>query len=349
MSESTKICPKCNTENPVEANFCRHCRYEFPEATKNGCSIDPVIKSLYVRESEYCEGSKIHIEWEVENVTSLDFMGIDVMGDSSFEYRVGKIKNLVLLAKNDYTQVSKTLHLTPKLRGRILSFNSSKSDVLKGESVVLKWNVENAKRVVLKYNDEENDVTGKNKVTLKISASTTIILVAYSVDEAIVDERSVEVKVHEKVEIESFNVSESYIVESQPVTLSWKVKNANEIKLLPTHQIVTNRDKIVLYPKIFTEYTLVATNAVSTKEAYATVNVRVLPKCDVKMVDSLSSINLPDLNIDLSLSLGTFEDTNIDKWLMSSGELEPVKNLWENRVMKKLKTLLEKKVNGKKK
>lgn len=24
-----KICPKCNTVNPTEANFCRHCRHEF--------------------------------------------------------------------------------------------------------------------------------------------------------------------------------------------------------------------------------------------------------------------------------------------------------------------------------
>lgn len=26
---STKICPICKTTNPIEANFCRHCRYEF--------------------------------------------------------------------------------------------------------------------------------------------------------------------------------------------------------------------------------------------------------------------------------------------------------------------------------
>ena len=24
-----KTCPKCNTSNPAEANFCRHCGYEF--------------------------------------------------------------------------------------------------------------------------------------------------------------------------------------------------------------------------------------------------------------------------------------------------------------------------------
>ena len=27
MSKTTQICPKCNTENPVEANFCRYCGY----------------------------------------------------------------------------------------------------------------------------------------------------------------------------------------------------------------------------------------------------------------------------------------------------------------------------------
>ena len=29
MKNSNKICPKCNTSNPEEANFCRHCGYEF--------------------------------------------------------------------------------------------------------------------------------------------------------------------------------------------------------------------------------------------------------------------------------------------------------------------------------
>lgn len=342
MSKSTKICPKCKTENPIEANFCRHCRYEFPAATKNGGSIEPVIKYLRVRENDYCEKSKIHLEWSVENITSLELDGKDVMGDSSLEYTIGKTRNIVLVAKNDYTQTTKTLHLTPKPRSHILSFNYSKSDVLKGESMVLNWTVENAKRVALIYNGKENNVTGKHKVILKVFASTTIFLVAYSIDEAIVDEKRIDINVREKVEIVSFNVNESCIVESQPVTLSWKVKNADEIKLLPTHQIVTNRDKIVLYPKIFTEYTLVATNAAgSTKEAHVSVNVQALPRCVVKMADSLGSINLPDLNIDLS-SLGTFEETNIDKWLMSPDEQEPVKEIWDNSVLKKLKALLEK-------
>ncbi len=55
---NTKQCPKCHTENPVPAKFCRHCRYEFPEATITGGSLSPEIKSFKIREDKYWKGSK---------------------------------------------------------------------------------------------------------------------------------------------------------------------------------------------------------------------------------------------------------------------------------------------------
>ena len=40
-----KICPRCNTANPAEANFCRHCRYKFrryadyPQSLESYCFV----------------------------------------------------------------------------------------------------------------------------------------------------------------------------------------------------------------------------------------------------------------------------------------------------------------------
>ena len=44
----SKNCPKCNTSNPSEANFCRHCGYEFQsvQVIKQGESGDPKTDDL---------------------------------------------------------------------------------------------------------------------------------------------------------------------------------------------------------------------------------------------------------------------------------------------------------------
>ena len=51
-----KKCPECNAENPIAANFCRKCRYEFSEATKNGLSLKPEIKYFRIKELQYVIG-----------------------------------------------------------------------------------------------------------------------------------------------------------------------------------------------------------------------------------------------------------------------------------------------------
>ena len=77
MSEMKK-CPECNAENPKAANFCRKCRYEFPEATKGGLSLKPEIKIFRIKELQYVVGTKIHIEWDVDNYTRIELSGEDV-------------------------------------------------------------------------------------------------------------------------------------------------------------------------------------------------------------------------------------------------------------------------------
>ena len=65
--KESKICPRCKTENPKVANFCRRCRYKFPEGTKDGTSLSPIIHSFKIQENDYTVGSVIHFEWFVEN------------------------------------------------------------------------------------------------------------------------------------------------------------------------------------------------------------------------------------------------------------------------------------------
>ena len=108
-----KKCPECNAENPKAANFCRKCRYEFPEATKDGLSLSPEIKYLRIRESQYVVGSAIHIEWDVDNYTKVELAGEDVTLYKDVELVVEKAVELELVASNDYDQAKLSVRVVP--------------------------------------------------------------------------------------------------------------------------------------------------------------------------------------------------------------------------------------------
>ena len=110
---NTKQCPKCHTDNPALARFCRHCRYEFPEATITGGSLSPEIKSFKIREDKYWKGSVVHIEWKVDNANIVMINDVDVTSMSDFEITVDSATTLTISAENDYDKASKSLRLSP--------------------------------------------------------------------------------------------------------------------------------------------------------------------------------------------------------------------------------------------
>lgn len=340
MSQSTKQCPKCHTENPVEANFCRHCRHEFSEASKNGKSVAPVISLCQIREKNYCRGSMIHIDWVVENVTKLTLEDQDVTGASSFEIEVGKQNYLKLVAENDYTITTKEFHLNPAPLAQILFFRSNKETLQEGQSVKLTWNVRNAKQVLLKGEGVDLDVTDKSELEFTPAKSSEYTLIAISVDDSIKEERVITIAIVKEVKIISFEADKTRIAETMPVTLSWKVENADKLELLPHYQDVTGRDSITLYPKSNIEYKLVASNSISTKEAYVSVGVQSLPKIDMKSFDGLCSVKLPNISIDMSQVTRPIDEVAIENWV-ETPDVDSLKlKIGEVNIFSKLKKLL---------
>lgn len=108
-----KKCPECNAENPIAANFCRKCRYEFSEATKNGLSLKPEIKYFRIKELQYVIGSKIYIEWDAENYTKIELAGKDVTLYKDVELVVEKALELYLIVYNDYDLVKQSVKVVP--------------------------------------------------------------------------------------------------------------------------------------------------------------------------------------------------------------------------------------------
>lgn len=343
MSEMKK-CPECNAENPKAANFCRKCRYEFPEATKDGSSLKPEIKYLRISKSQYVVGSTIHIEWDVDNYTKVELAGEDVTLYKDVELIVEKAVELQLVASNDYDQVKQSVKVAPYSSPVVSRFSSSHSNIKAGKTTRLSWSVDYAKKILLKSPSEEIDVTIMSELEISPTNDTTYTLIAYAVDESITVSKDITVRVLHDVVINDFSSDMPQTLESQPVELRWDIENADKIMLYPNDIDITHQNSLKVFPNRAMTYRIVASNAISIKEALLSIGVRPLPRLDVKVSDSLSRLEIPNCEIDLTPLTTSIKETNLDRWMLSPAEQNISKRVWGQSLWKKLKKILSKRV-----
>lgn len=342
MSEMKK-CPECNAENPKVANFCRKCRYEFPEATKDGSSLKPEIKYLRIRESQYVVGSTIRIEWDVDNYTKVELAGEDVTLYKDVELIVEKAVELQLVVSNDYDQVKQSVKVVPYSSPVVRRFSSSHSNIKAGKTTRLSWSVDYAKKVLLRSPSDDIDVTVMTELEICPVNDTTYTLVAYAVDESIFVSKDITVRVLHDVVINDFSSDIPQTLESQPVELRWNIENADKIMLYPNDIDVTHQNSLKVFPNRAMTYRIVASNAISIKEALLSIGVRPLPRLDVKVSDSLSRLEIPNCEIDLTPLTTSIKETDLDRWMLSPAEQNISKRVWGQSLWKKLKKILSKK------
>lgn len=341
---NTKKCPVCNAENPKAANFCRKCRYEFPEATKDGSSLKPEIKYLRIRESQYVVGSTIHIEWDVDNYTKVELAGEDVTLFKDIELVVDKAVELQLVVSNDYDQAKQSVNVVPYSSPVIQRFSSSHSNIKAGKTTRLSWSVDYAKKVLLKSPSDEKDVTVMSELEITPANDTTYTLVAYAVDEGISVSKDITVRVLHDVAINDFSSDIPQTLESQPVELRWDIENADKIMLYPNDIDVTHQNSLKVFPNRTMTYRIVANNAISIKEALLSIDVRPLPRLDVKVSDSLSRLQIPNCEIDLASLTASIKETDLDRWMLSPTKQNVSKRIWRQNLLEKLKKILSKRI-----
>lgn len=343
MNEMKK-CPECNAENPKAANFCRKCRYEFPEATKEGLSLKPEIKIFRIKELQYVVGTKIHIEWDADNYTRIELSGEDVTLYKDVELVVEKAIELQLVASNDYDQTKQSIKIVPYSSPVIRRFSSSHSNIKAGKTTRLSWSVDYAKTISLKSPTEEVDVTLMSEVEVSPTEDTTYTLIAYAVDESISVLKEISIRVLQDVIINDFSSDLPLTLESQPVELRWDVVNADKIMLYPNDIDVTHQTSIKVFPNRAMTYRLVASNAISIKEQMVSIGVRLLPKLDVRVSDSLSRLQIPNCEIDLTSITTSIKETDLDRWMLSPTKQEITKKMWRKGLWNKLKNILSPKI-----
>lgn len=334
-----KQCPKCKTENPKQAKFCRHCRYEFPEATIAGGPLSPIVQLFKVREDKYWIGSIIHIDWLVDNANIISINDFDVTSLKEYEMKVDKAVTVTIKAENDYDQISKDLRLSPSPLPSILSFVSSTYQTQIGSEIKLKWDVRNAVKITLSSSTRTINVTNKDHIKVSLDKSEHLVLTAYAGDESVFVDKFVDIRVLYPVSIQGFYASKDVVVESDKVVLSWNVDNAESIMIEPIMKDVTRLSSLQLSPQKTMEYRLVASNMISRAEASLSVGVRTLPKVDIKFDDIFSRLELPSCDVDLSFLSNSIKETNVDMWMTTTPSRAIEKHIWREKFLKKWEKL----------
>lgn len=333
-----KICPKCNAENPVAANFCRKCRYEFPEATKNGESLEPVIRSFSIDEDRYVVGSTIHLKWHVENATSVMLEDSDVSVYNECEITVEKAVRVQLTAVNDYTQTTKSVAIKPMPLPTIKKFRSNFSNIRSGQLVKISWHIDHTSKIEIRTNDFIREVRPIDSMEIRLSETQDVILRAYSYDPAVYEDRICHIDVLSEVEIISAEADAQFIVESRPVKLRWNIKNADSIMLYPQNIELVGQSEIEVFPRRTTTYRLIASNLISQREVSISVGVQPLPQIDTKLLADLETIKLPEIN-QVNLSAASSME-KLSEWMLSSQEPKIESRLMRHSIFKKAKSLL---------
>lgn len=335
-----KSCPQCNIENPVAANFCRHCRYDFPEETKNGESLKPQIVFFKVCESNYVNGSHIHIEWSVNKYSKILLNDKDVTFCEGIDFYVEKETQLKLVALNDYDQDSQTLCILPAPLPRISLFQSNVEQVIMGENIKLSWNVKNAKRIILRDYETLQDVSAFTSIQLTPMRSGIYTLQCESIDENVKIERNVHITVIPNVKIKLFISDQVTIIESEMIKLSWEVENDDHLFLFPGNIDVSGRTFVHLYPFKTTTYRLIASNGLTSDEEILTIYVRQLPKLELSFVESISRLQIPDIKINFSEMLGIISKEKANRLMVTTEKVFIYKTICDNLIVKQLKSLL---------
>lgn len=257
----------------------------------------PLIKEFCVRESDYTIGSTIHLEWEVENATSIKLNDADAGGNCEAEMMVEKHARIILTAENDYDITKKELRITPSPLPFIGFYRTSAESILVGQQTKLEWIVRNAQRIEIVTLDGSIVGTGEDgSVHVSPTKTERYRLRGYSkADPQIFVEQIIVIRVLEPVRIVDFRADKASIIETEKVELSWKVENATTVEISPSVGELKKQKKVDVYPKSTTIYRLTARNELSMDEATVTVVVQQLPKFDMGEAIPLADLQIPSV------------------------------------------------------
>ncbi|MEN8907836.1 MAG: hypothetical protein ABF289_17940 [Clostridiales bacterium] len=163
----------------------------------------------------------------------------------------------------------------------IISLTASKTEITRGDSVILEWEVTGAERISIEGPEKLPDIIFPLSSSYELFPleTTTYTLVAYSDDDTSI-RKSITVKVTDNLEsvaIDSFSASEYSISPDTDVELTWVVRNEKDIEMIDSDgnnvEISNKESTVIVSPDKTITYTLTATANDEIEKATITINV----------------------------------------------------------------------------
>jgi hypothetical protein len=309
-------------------------------------SKTPEVVLWDIDKSEIFENETITLSWEVLFAKKITISGlgeVPLKGNRTFS----PIRNTTyLLSIQDYkdniyeAEQKIDITVTPL---PIVVFQSNKTRMEIGDTVRFSWTTQNINKVELFDGNLTIDVTNQTNYLVQLSVNTTYKLIITALDNKTTIEREIIIEVFPKPEIKYFKILPEVIMDSQPVTLLWKVENAKKIRINNgVGDVSPEGEKVDTY-KGNTVYSITAYGELSVVSK--TVEVRVFPtpiieSLKVPMPDfatrfSLSPVNIASPNINVSINLSNFNFI-LPKFTKPEVDLSKIKPLYKKKSIFKL-------------
>ncbi len=244
----------------------------IPTQTKKE-TIGPSIISFKAEPDEIVESQSIRLIWNVRNADSVEIEpSVKIEKDKNYAIVFPKKTTFYTLkAKKGIKIITKSVKVTVLPKPEIEYFKAEPEEIVKGESVTLKWSVKNYDKIIL----SNKGIVTKQK-TIVVTPEKTQIYTLYAFRKDIRVSKSIKVTVLPKPEIEYFKAEPEEIVEGEIATLKWRVKNYDRVVLQPGNIGVSSYSSYKVSPMKDTEYRLIAYK--KGVETSKTINIRVLQK-----------------------------------------------------------------------
>lgn len=213
------------------------------------------------------------LSWAIKNSRNIfvTHLGkVDSIGSAIIT--ISKSQDYMLIAQNPKGREERTLHVRGEQLPIVKYFSANNQSAKQGEDIEFRWHVENSSCVYLQLDGKPFRVPSKGIFKISVSQKFTAKLQCKRNETSVeVIEKSIDVNVLLDPKIVKFDVDKQVVISGAEVCLSWEVKNASRVTLLPMNVDVTNQSDYRTILEKDTTFFLIVRNAVSIQTAQTLV------------------------------------------------------------------------------